>query len=234
MTDGDESENVIPLQNQRVFGAGIRRKQINFVPSQDQQQGHTPGSFPQGAGDRYLSIVLDGASIPSDGEVTRVPKATTTSAISNLRNLDRSICKICKLPINDNPPAENLEPPKPHETSLAHQVCLEHSHPPSHLDRTRQGFKYLSTYGWDPDARLGLGATGTGIRIPIKSRPKNDTAGLGLAPHPPTTRVTKPPLPKLGAKQTRRDEEKAQKDRQKLRNMFYQNEDVERFLGSSG
>ncbi|KAL8798509.1 MAG: hypothetical protein Q9182_006597 [Xanthomendoza sp. 2 TL-2023] len=234
MTDEDESEYVIPLQDQGVFGAGIRRQQINFVPSQNREQDHTLRSSAQRAGDRYLSIVLDKASIPSDGEVTRVPKATTTAAISNLRNLDHSICKICKLPINDNPPAGNLEPPKPHETSLAHQVCLEPSHPPSHLDRTRQGFKYLSTYGWDPDARLGLGATGTGIRIPIKSRPKNDTAGLGLAPHPPTTRVTKAPLRKLGAKQTRKAEEKAQKDRQTLRNMFYQNEDVERFLGSGG
>ncbi|KAL8701631.1 MAG: hypothetical protein Q9224_000408 [Gallowayella concinna] len=229
----DESKYVIPLQDQSVFGAGIRRKKINFVPSRNREQHHTPESSTQGAGDRYLSIVLDRASIPCRGEVTQVPKATTTAATPKICNLDRSVCDFCKSSINDNHLEGNLEPSKSHETSLIHQMCLEHSHPPSHLDRTRQGFKYLSKYGWDPDARLGLGATGTGIRIPIKPRPKNDTEGLGMVP-PPTYRVRKLPLKKLGAKQTRKAEEKAQKDRQRLQNMFYQNKDVERYLGTGG
>lgn len=41
--------------------------------------------------------------------------------------------------------------------------------------------RYLSSYGWDPDSRLGLGATGReGIREPVRTRPKNDTVGLGM------------------------------------------------------
>ena len=96
--------------------------------------------------------------------------------------------------------------------------------------------RYLSSYGWDPDARLGLGATGNGIRIPIKPKPKNNTMGLGLDLTPSSTanKVTKPVGKKLDAKKTRKDEERAKREGEKLRNMFYEREDVERYLGSGG
>ena len=228
MASEDEGEYIIPLKDQSVFGAGIKRNKINFVPPRGHEQSHAADSRIQGAGDRYLSIVLKKGSTASDSEMHKV------QAPSNLQNHDTAICEICKLPLSNKDSEAEFESSKPHETSLAHQVCLEHSHTPSHLDRTRQGLKYLSSYGWDPDARLGLGATGTGIRIPIKPKPKNDTVGLGHVPPSPSNRISKPALKKLDAKETRKAEEEAGKERQRLRNMFYEHEDVERYLGSGG
>jgi hypothetical protein len=40
------------------------------------------------------------------------------------------------------------------------------------------GLRYLTTHGWDPDSRLGLGAKQEGIRIPVKPKEKHDTEGL--------------------------------------------------------
>ncbi|KAI4094334.1 MAG: hypothetical protein LQ339_007520 [Xanthoria mediterranea] len=230
MSSGDESEYVIPLKDQSVFGAGVRRKKIDFVPSKGNDQHPASASIAQGAGDRYLSIVLKGLQSTSGTG----PHNDQDS--SHPPNTSNPICEICRLPIESKVLEAELESSKPHETSLAHQLCLEHSHPPSHLDRTRQGLRYLSSYGWDPDARLGLGATGTGIRIPIKPKPKNDTMGLGLvvAPSSPKNKVVKPAVKKLDAKKTRKAEERAKREGEKLRNMFYEREDVERYLGSGG
>lgn len=145
-----------------------------------------------------------------------------------------------------------------HDTSLAHQLCLAHSHPPSHLDRTRHGLRYLSAYGWDPDSRLGLGMPGReGIREPIRGRLKVDTVGLGVRAdndedgsghgHGPGgvkrkerekrvkesvegkwRRVGKQ---KLNAKEIRRGDVEARKRGQKLSEMFYRSEDLGRYLG---
>ena len=228
MSSGDEGEYVIPLKDQSVFGAGVRRKKIDFVPSKGDDQHPASASAAQGAGDRYLSIVLNRF------EPTSGTEANNDQDLSNLPTTSNPICAICRLPIERK--VLESESSKPHETSLAHQLCLEHSHPPSHLDRTRQGLRYLSSYGWDPDARLGLGATGTGIRIPIKPKPKNDTIGLGLVVAPSATKnkVAKPAVKKSDAKKTRKAEERAKREGEKLRNMFYEREDVERYLGSGG
>lgn len=230
MSSGDEGEYVIPLKDQSVFGAGVKRKKIDFVPSKGDGQHPASASTVQGAGDRYLSIVLNRLKPTSSTE------ANNDQDLSNLPTTGNPICKICRLPIKNKVKEAELDSSKPHETSLAHQLCLEHSHPPSHLDRTRQGLRYLSSYGWDPDARLGLGATGTGIRIPIKPKPKNDTMGLGLvvAPSSHKNKVAKPAVKKLDAKKTRNAEARAKREGEKLRNMFYEREDVERYLGSGG
>ena len=230
MSSGDEGEYVIPLKDQSVFGAGVRRKKIDFVPSKGDGQHPASASTGQGAGDRYLSIVLNRFEPISGTE------ANNDQDHSNLPTTSNPVCEICRLPIERNVLEAELELSKPHETSLAHQLCLEHSHPPSHLDRTRQGLRYLSSYGWDPDTRLGLGATGTGIRIPIKPKPKNDTMGLGLvvAPSSPKNKVAKPAVKKLDAKKTRKAEERAKREGEKLRNIFYEREDVGRYLGSGG
>ena len=110
-------------------------------------------------------------------------------------------------------------------------VCLTHSYPPSHLDRSRQGLKYLSSYGWDPDSRQGLGITGEGIRAPIKAKFKNDTVGLGVRikgykKAPRTTAVER-----KDAKQVRRMDMKERRTRERLQEMFYGSDDVEKYLG---
>ncbi|KAL8840701.1 MAG: hypothetical protein Q9170_001219 [Blastenia crenularia] len=232
MAAEDEDECLIPLQDQRIFGAGIKRKKINFIQSSEiQDQQPTSKLSNPGAGDRYLDIVFGKDRLKERGKFRRTPSVVT---VSDSEKPDLAICEICKLPIDADYDEAKEAKSKPHETSLAHQVCLEHSHPPSHLDRNRQGLKYLSSYGWDPDARQGLGATGGGIRMPIKAQPKNNTFGLGLLAPSSSHKVPKQPPRRLDAKQTRKGEAQAQRDCQKLRNMFYQNEDVEKYLGSNG
>ncbi|KAA6409189.1 MAG: hypothetical protein FRX48_06742 [Lasallia pustulata] len=175
-----EDEYFVPLEDQRVFGAGIKRKRVTFVPA-DSAPLPAVQSTPDtsAVGHRYLSIVLgktqsqvqiDPNDHPSQQNAP-TPLSRDTSAV-------KALCSICNLPLPPQP--QPTSHPHPHEASIAHQVCLTHSHPPSHLDRSRHGLKYLSSYGWDPDSRLGLGAMGSGIRDPVKGKIKNDTAGLGV------------------------------------------------------
>ncbi|KAL8709959.1 MAG: hypothetical protein Q9220_005409 [cf. Caloplaca sp. 1 TL-2023] len=237
MADEDENTIYIPLQDQKVFGAGIRRERVKFVPS-NSADSQLPSKAPRsGAGDRYLAIVFNKAGTVTAEKARQLEDVESPTAQLDQYNPDgllTGICKICKLPVTTNDmPAESTENAMLHEASIVHQVCLEHSHPPSHLDRNRQGLKYLSSYGWDPDGRLGLGATGAGIREPIKAKPKYDTVGLGSAASA-SAKVSKEPLKRLDAKQTRKAEEQARKDRQRIQNMFYQHEDVARYLGDQG
>ncbi|KAI4125827.1 MAG: hypothetical protein LQ338_004068 [Usnochroma carphineum] len=231
MAAENEDEYLVPLQDQRVFGAGIKRKKVVFVPSSKPDPPRSEAPKP-GAGDRYLAIVLgkNGGS-SRDQQVEQIQPALTNP---ELRNSSDALCEICKLPIVTDAVELDHTIIKPHETSLAHQVCLAHSHPPSHLDRSRQGLKYLSAYGWDPDARQGLGASGTGIRIPIKPKPKNDTLGLGLVAPSAASKVVKQPIQKLDAKKTREAEIQGRRDREKLRDMFYRSEEVEKYLRPGG
>jgi hypothetical protein len=165
-----------------------------------------------------------------------------------------NLCELCNLPLSappsvDSPAdAETTATDKkkrgvPHEASIAHQVCLEHSHPPSHLDRTRHGLRYLAAYGWDPDSRVGLGVAGrTGIREPIKQRAKNDTIGLGMAvDHKNNTATAKQKLrkqqqeqrQKLNAKQVRGAQLADRKKGDQLRELFYRSDDIQRYLGGA-
>ena len=65
MSDDKDST---PLEAQRVFGAGLKRKRIDFVPAESLSstdvapQPNTSSSI----GDRYLSIVLKNGAFPMD------------------------------------------------------------------------------------------------------------------------------------------------------------------------
>ncbi|OQE32007.1 hypothetical protein PENSTE_c001G07586 [Penicillium steckii] len=254
----DDEDYFIPAEDQRVFGAGIRRKRVPFVRSSHDlnttisSQTPSTSSGPSIA-DAYLSIVLkkdkantSSSSTPSGQDSSSrttpsPPPPPTSIKVSpqppSTQTTDH--CEICNLPLSSDTSAENTNTSqeKPHEASLAHQVCLAHSHPPSHLDRTHVGLRYLSTYGWDPDSRLGLGAPGReGIREPIKGRIKNDTAGLGTgldADGDPIKHVPAPPkkVQKLNAKQMRRKHFEDKKKADKLRDLFFMNDDVLKYLG---
>lgn len=149
-------------------------------------------------------------------------------------------CPVCALPITGSV-AE-------HNASLAHQVSLEHSHPPSALDRSRMGLRALKAQGWDPDARRGLGRDGEGLRYPLKTVPKDDNLGIGAAvpksppsskrssSGPSTNRQETPATKKpLGAKEMRRLAEREKKKSEALHRELYARVDVERYLkgGSS-
>ncbi len=228
MATEEEEEYCIPLQDQRVFGAGLKRKRVQFIPGASDTTINTPPSqkpsSPKAIGDHYLSIVL---AKSNDSKPTSVERELEKRSAEPL-------CEICNLPVPTAPSFASVD--KPHESSLAHQVCLTHSHPPSHIDRTRPGLKYLSSYGWDPDSRLGLGVTGEGIRIPIKGKVKNDTVGLGVDLGKLRKKGVCPEgkEKKLNAKEVRRLEDEGRKRRERLQEMFYRSEDLERYLGPRG
>ena len=227
----EEDEYFLPLQDQRVFGAGVKRKRVNFVPAEACPPS-TPPPKVVAAADRYLSIVLKDAKSAKNKRATQL-SSKDVEASTQITDTDKPlVCSVCGLPFQIS--SDNFGSTRhPHEASLAHQVCLEHSHPPSDIDRTRPGLKYLSSYGWDPDGRLGLGAAGEGIRAPIKGKIKNDTVGLGVdlkKKEPKGIGVQK--IEKLDAKKVRMKEEAGRRKGEKLRELFYMNDDVERYLGA--
>lgn len=235
----EEDEYLVPLQDQRVFGAGIKRKRVAFIPPASSLNPLLPATSAN-VGDRYLSIVFPSkeATLSNDTEAKLAIHEVSSSSSNSVIGRDSqetcrsgSNCQVCNLPIQD---AESTSvSSKPHQALIAHQVCLPHSPPPSHLDRNRKGLKYLSSYGWDPDSMLGLGAAGEGIRAPIKVKIKNDTVGLGVKQLKPGNVAKRPPtnVQKLDAKQVRNQELGASKRGARLQEMFYRHDDVERYLG---
>ncbi|KAL4925156.1 putative G-patch domain protein [Aspergillus undulatus] len=258
MSKYEDEDYFLPLEDQRVFGAGITRKRVPFVRSSDHELStltSSAPSTPSGTGasiaNAYLSIVMSKSSSSTTSasdtsSKTASASATTEPTTATDTNNDRShsappnfsntICEVCNLPLAASETESRSH--KPHESSLAHQVCLAHSHPPSHLDRTSHGLRYLESYGWDPDSRVGLGAEGReGIRVPVKGKMKADTVGLG-AVIPSSAAVEKrgrekDKVQKLNAKQVRKGHYDARRKGDKLRELFYQDEEVLRHLGAS-
>ncbi|KAG9238495.1 hypothetical protein BJ875DRAFT_450914 [Amylocarpus encephaloides] len=244
MSDDDEYE--IPLQDQRVFGSGIKRRRVKFVPSTSGATSSvTSSTTPANSiSDMYLRLVLpegseDDASIGNANFMVEHNKGEEISV---------STCEICNLPLSSPPSAKSttlrdgvadtglstsvpVSTTNPHEASFAHQVCLQHSHPPSHVDRNRKGLAYLSSYGWNPDSRFGLGASGQGIQNPIKVKPKDDKMGIGVVLPPESERRKTEKPTRLDAGKIKKLDEKDRKRTERLRQTFYQNEDVERYLG---
>jgi hypothetical protein len=242
--DDDDDEYEIPLRDQRYFGAGLKRKRVRFVASTEQadQIGSTslpatPGA--SSAADRYLSIVLDqsntaerASSAPAHEHASIVPAQTkepeplesdTISGETKRHGATADLyCDLCRRSI-----AANVSRAA-HEGSIAHQISLQHSYPPSHVDRARKGLAVLQDHGWDPDSRLGLGAKGEGILQPIKAVDNPNKAGVGarLAP----ARVKEKPV-KLDAGKVRRLAEEGKKKAERLRNSFYMSDDVQKYLG---
>ncbi|KAF8849126.1 hypothetical protein BDZ45DRAFT_708945 [Acephala macrosclerotiorum] len=241
MSDDDTYE--IPLQDQRAFGAGIKRKRVKFIPSSESSSTlvSTPKPSSKSVCDLYLGLVLPGDQ-SSKSEISASSHDASAILVSTGQEPGEpaesvQVCKICNLPIptenadiiSDN--HSNVSKTRPHEASLAHQVCLTHSHPPSHLDRNRKGLTYLSAYGWDPDSRRGLGSEGQGIQFPIKTKPKDDKLGIGSILPKESERRKKEKPEKLDAGKVRKLQEKDKKKAERLREMFYRNDDVERYLG---
>lgn len=237
MSDKEDSR---PWEQQRIFGAGHKRKRIDFVAARaaaTQAIQLEPRTVPNiSAGDRYLNIVLrNGASTDDNNPTSTEVSYPERSSAQQQLELKRAFCEICNLPILATPGDARAIASADHESTIAHMVCLDHSYPPSHLDRSRQGFKYLSSYGWDPDSRRGLGATSGGIRAPIKAKVKNDTAGLGVKikgnKKPPDRKVER-----MDAKQVRKLDMEDRRKRARLHEVFYGNDEVEKCLngGSYG
>lgn len=245
----DDDEYYLPLEDQRAFGAGITRTRVKFVPAAENvsttetiNATDQKSALSTSVGDTYLSIVLkkregkeatalvnqttdkqSAHSSPQPSTITKSIQEDTTTAEST------SICPICSTEIHST--ATHT-----HESSIPHQFSLPHSHPPSHLDRTRPGLKYLESYGWNPDARQGLGTSGTGIREPIKTKVKNDTVGLGVkVKKGAAVGVEKKKEEKLDAGRVRKMEGRKKKEEERLRGiLFGRDEEIERVLNGGG
>ncbi|KAK5625028.1 hypothetical protein RRF57_000744 [Xylaria bambusicola] len=223
-SDNDDADKV-PLQHKRPFGSGLRRKQVVFVPASsgplDSVNETKPPEPSKSVADMYLSIVLP----------TENGDPSTGTVETNVAGLD--ICDICKLPMDESSEGTDAGrlPKRPHQASIAHQVCMTHSHPPSSLDRSRMGLGVLQAQGWDPDAGTGLGALNQGISFPIKAKPKNDTLGLGVEVPKDFVPKKKDKPQMLDAKRVRKMAAEDKKRHEKLRHQFFGNSDVEKYLG---
>ncbi|KAI1302949.1 hypothetical protein F5Y03DRAFT_360445 [Xylaria venustula] len=224
-SDNDDTEEV-PLQHKRPFGSGLKRKRVVFVPASSgdlnsiDERGSKPHEPSKSVSDIYLSIVL--------------PKTTEAAPTGEKNAAEVDICDICKLPVNEPPDAADASTSssrRPHQASIAHQVCITHSHPPSSLNRSRMGLGVLQAQGWDPDARTGLGASSQGISFPVKAKLKNDTLGLGIEVPRDIASKKKEKPQMLDAKKVRKKAAEDKKRQEKLRHQFYGNSEVEKYLG---
>ncbi|KAK5660263.1 hypothetical protein OQA88_12802 [Cercophora sp. LCS_1] len=223
-----------PLQHLRPFGSGLHKKKIAFVPASNLDATSTltaPNNKPEDISQIYLNLVL-----PSGPQKPKPPPASPSQP---------QICEICNLPLSPLPPnaPETKSDTKPdttitshththtHSQTIAHQLSLPHSHPPSALDRSRMGLSYLSTHGWDPDSRKGLGSLQQGIQYPIKAKAKNDTLGIGIT----IPKNLPPPKPKerlLDAGKVRKQAERERRKAERLRKeLFGRGDDLEKYLG---
>lgn len=226
----DSDDEDIPLHHKRPFGAGLKRKKVEFVKATDADASNTVkalGKQTASIGDVYASIVLGGSSKDSSSktELTSEEKVAQKedSAASSEKESEPPICAVCSLPITTTL--------QQHEASLAHQVSLEHSHPPSALDRSRMGLRALESQGWDPDSRLGLGREGEGTRFPIKAMRKEDTLGIGATQ--PKQEVREKPRPLTG-KEMRALAERERRKGERLQAEIYGRVDVEQYLRGNG
>ena len=210
----DDDEDDTRLEHKKPFSAGLRRKLIKFVPASNEEisnpeQKRAASTPAKSIQDIYLNIVMpprDTASAPPESPAPH------------------RICELCQLPLGEGELVK-------HETSIAHQVCLEHSHPPSALDRSRMGLGVLQSQGWDPDARKGLGASQQGVQYPIKAKQKEDTLGIGLQVPKDLEKWKKEKFQKLDAAKVRKKVAEDKKRREKLQRQFYGNTDIEKYLG---
>ncbi|KAI0478758.1 hypothetical protein GGR56DRAFT_340480 [Xylariaceae sp. FL0804] len=220
-------EDDTPLQDKRPFGSGLKRQRVVFVPASSGSLSTTeapgPSESSKSVADMYLSIVL-----PKEPSRDAAPTQKTDED-----STPPQICEVCNLPIKEGSPAmgKTASTGRPHETSLAHQLCLEHSHPPSALDRSRMGLGVLQSQGWDPDSRAGLGASEQGIQYPIKAKQKDNRLGIGVKVPKDVTLQKKEKVQRLDAKQARKQAALDKKKMERLRRHMYGNPDVEKYLG---
>lgn len=227
----DEFDDV-PLHRKQAFGAGLKRKRVQFVRAQESDMTSAVVAENKAAatavGDLYASIVLGAKKASSSDKGGTTPTGTGAAADEKPTAEGHKVCDVCSLPIVSSLAA--------HNASLAHQVSIQHSHPPSHLDRSRMGLRTLNSQGWDPDARIGLGREGDGMRFPIKVAAKEDTLGIGaVLPTAASKRAEEKAAKKEEKKSLSAREMKVLRKREKekaerLQQEIYGRVDVERYL----
>jgi len=87
---------------------------------------------------------------------------------------------------------------------------------------------FLNAYGWDPDDRRGLGASGEGRLYPIQPRVREDNRGVGAVLRPKAEVVK---AKKLHAGEVRRLEEEKRRKGRRMERLFHADDQVNRYLG---
>lgn len=203
-----------PFVDQPAYGRGLWKRPISFVSAAPTTSASTCKSTPDGRtmAEKYLAIMFP------NGQPQPRPEAFP-------------LCGICGEPVKESDP-------RTHYLSLAHQAALPRAPIPSSIDRTRMGLKYLQNYGFDVDARVGLGASGQGMLFPIVPKEKRDKLGLGIdkkggnaTKGTSGAAVGQVKDLKLGAGKIRKLAKVEKKKHEKLQRMFYGNDEVEKYLG---
>ncbi|KAJ5558262.1 hypothetical protein N7535_008476 [Penicillium sp. DV-2018c] len=254
----DDEDYYLPPEQVRPFTSGVRRKRVQFVRSSDLDTTTTatPSETTTTNTKYQYSTKYTNPSTAIAITTTNPPTIRATSRYQP-RNRNHPTTRTLLLLLEDmrnlqSPPRPNANHPKHRLTNKSKSKSKSKSTqtqtppsprsipspptlpnplpPPSHLDRTRAGLRYLSTYGWDPDSRLGLGAAGReGIREPIKPRVKHDTAGLGTGLDEDGDRVRSDRIPvpakvqkkkQLNAKQVRKSVIEERRRAERLRRVF--------------
>jgi hypothetical protein len=246
----DDIYDDIPLQLKKAFGSSLKVKRVPFVKASDGDLASThtnAGLSGKTVSDLYLSVVMkntDARATSSEASTRNTPFERRDSPTAELKP-PQEMCADCKLPFprhndevgTDTPLTKRRKITAKHDASIAHQVSLAHSHPPSAIDRRRMGLAYLESCGWDPDSRKGLGVDGQGIAHPLKPKPKDNNLGIGL--EIPSGVLQQAKKEREGKENDRvkkrklKDKLKAEEHRnQRLHDLFYAKDDVLKYLGS--
>ncbi|KKA29939.1 hypothetical protein TD95_004801 [Thielaviopsis punctulata] len=249
--DSNQNEEDVPLHRKNVFSSGIRRQKVAFVKASSVEPALALGTLQEsvkssGIADAYLSLVMGSGSSEKDSPSFKkgsrdlgspVMNTETTASPEKPPPKQITVCDMCKVSIDitADPNAWTK-----HEASLAHQVSLAHSPPPSALDRSRMGLAYLESHGWDPDARQGLGAVGQGRQYPIKPVVKEDTQGIGFREDDASEKKkakqgadqARTKVKKMSAKDRKREELEQKRKAEKLHEEFYASDDVLRYMST--
>ncbi len=211
--DDDADISTVPFVQQRAFGRGLWKDPINFVSASSDTPVPKPSSSNgQTIAEKYLAIMFP------DGMAAPEPEAYP-------------LCAICSAPVKESDH-------RIHYLSPTHQAALPRAPTPSSIDRTRMGLMYMKKYGYDVDARRGLGANGQGMLFPLMPKEKRDRFGLGVDRK---EHVAQKALGgatafevregKLDAGRVRKLAGIEKKKHEKLQKMFYGNDEVEKYLG---
>lgn len=210
----DADVSTAPFTSHQAYGRGLWKNPIAFVPAAPAVPS-TPSNTIDGQSiaQKYLAIMFpNGQPIP---EPDTYP-----------------LCGICGTPVKESDH-------RIHFISSAHQAALPRTPIPSAIDRTRMGLKYMQTYGWDVDARMGLGANGEGMLFPLVPKEKRDKLGLGVDRKAEERSkrlgngvgVTRKGEVKLDAGKVQKLAKAEKRKHEKLQRMFYGNDEVEMYLG---
>ena len=210
-----------PLHRLPGFGTGLHRQRVAFVKAGEAPDDKPATPATSGGGsvsDVYLGIVMGGKAKKAQDESTNAASA---------------VCDICRLPTTPSSSSVSSSAPNHHDACLVHQVALEHSKPPSSLDRSRFGLAIMSAQGWDPDSGRGLGRDQQGLPYPIEAKKRLERQALGDKRRDDSTRngakKTLDTRPKT-RKDIRRMEEEKRRRHNRLHEQIMGNRDLDKYL----